>query len=332
MNKRIIMFSLFLFCVFALTGLSFAKSDGMVPMGIVTGGLKGTYYQFGLNLERLMEQEGIKLNVANSDGSVENIYAVYQRPNTQLGIVQSDVLAFVAKVQTDPVLKQIARKIKMVFPLYNEEVHLLGRSDIPDFDNLEGKRVAIGQEGSGSYLTAKLLFEVSGIKPATTLTIGADEALPQLKAGNIDALFYVAGFPVKLFTEQVKAEDDLALIPIRNKNIIEFYPETEIPAETYAWQTAAVKSVAVKSVLVSYDFRMANCRNVGRFADILEKNIGWLKQNGHPKWNSVDLNYPLKGWEQYDCVKNYAGKSRRLIKENRRKEMNPVLEAIKSVL
>ncbi len=329
--KKIITFSLFLFCVFMLTGVN-AGSAKMVSMGIVTGGLKGTYYQFGLNLERLMEQDGIKLNVANSDGSVENIFAVYQRPNTQLGIVQSDVLAFVTKVQTDPVLKQIARKIKMVFPLYNEEVHLLGRSDIPDFDNLEGKRVAIGQEGSGSYLTAKLLFEVSGIKPSDMVTIGADEALPRLKAGKIDALFYVAGFPVKLFTEQVTAEDNLALIPIRNKNIIEFYPKTEIPAETYAWQTKNVNSVAVKSVLISYDFRMTNCRNVGRFADILEKNIDWLKQNGHPKWNSVDLNYPLKGWEQYDCVKNYAGRSRMLIKENRRKEINPVLEAIKSVL
>ena len=45
------------------------------------------------------------------------MFAVYQRPATQLGIVQSDVLAFVARVETDPVLKRIATKIKMVFPL-----------------------------------------------------------------------------------------------------------------------------------------------------------------------------------------------------------------------
>jgi hypothetical protein len=217
-----------------------------------------------------------------------------------MGIVQADVLAFVAKVQTDPVLKKIAEKIKMIYPLYNEEVHLLGRSDIADFDGLDGKRVAIGQEGSGTYLTAKLLFEVSGIEPAALLTIGADEALPQLKAGEIDALFYVAVYPVGLFTEQVIHEDGLALIPILNKSIIEFYPETDIPSGTYNWQTKTVNTVAVKSVLVSYDFRMANCQNVGKFADILESNIDWLRENGHPKWKSVDLDYPLKGWEQYD--------------------------------
>ncbi len=202
MNEKFVRISFALFLVVLFSGISFAEQSSPVPMGIVTGGPKGTYYQFGLNLEQLMAQSGIKLNVANSNGSVENVYAVYKRPNTQMGIVQSDVLAFVAKVQTDPVLKNIAKKIKMIFPLYNEEVHLLGVSSIADFDQLEGKRVAIGQEGSGTFLTAKLLFEVSEVNPAEMIEIGADEALSQLKAGQIDALFYVAGYPVKLFTSR----------------------------------------------------------------------------------------------------------------------------------
>jgi TRAP transporter TAXI family solute receptor len=134
-------------------------------MGIITGGKKGTYYQFGLNLAQLVKPSGINLSVYNSNGSVENIYAVYRRPRTQLGIVQADVLAFVTKIQTDPVLKRIAKKIKMVFPLYNEEVHLIGHREITDFDDLNDRRVAIGKEGSGTYLTARLLFEVSDVTP-----------------------------------------------------------------------------------------------------------------------------------------------------------------------
>jgi TRAP transporter TAXI family solute receptor len=333
MSKKFVRISFVLFWVFMLTGTSFAEQTGPVPMGIVTGGPTGTYYQFGLNLEQLMAQNGIKLNVANSNGSVENVYAVYKRPNTQMGIVQSDVLAFVAKVQTDPVLKNIAKKIKMIFPLYNEEVHLLGVSSIADFDELEGKRVAIGQEGSGTFLTAKLLFEVSEVKPAEVMAIGADEALSEMKAGQIDALFYVAGYPVKLFSEQVSKEDNLRLIPIRNKSITEFYPQVEIPANTYAWQENPVETVAVKAVLISYDFKMANCYNVGKFAYILENNITWLRENGHPKWNSVDLEYPLKGWEQYRCVKNFPGRSQKII-QNKAKptEINPILEAIKEIL
>ena len=60
---------------------------------------------------------------------------------------------------------------------------------------------------------------------------------------------------MKLFTEQVTARDDLRLVPIMNKSITDFYPQSEIPANTYSWQTSALNTVAVKAVLVSFDFR-----------------------------------------------------------------------------
>ena len=308
-----------------------AWSAGDIDMGIVTGGPKGTYYQIGLNLEALVAPRGINLRVDNSKGSIENIYAVYQRPKTQLGIVQSDVLAFVSRVQSNPVLKGIARKTKMVFPLYNEEVHLVGKSDILGFDYLSGRRVAIGKEGSGTYMTAELLFKVSGVEPAEKLAIGTDDAIAQLKRGTIDAMFYVAGFPVKLFSEEVQPEDDLVLIPITNKSILEFYPPSEIPAGTYSWQPEPVPTAAVKAVLVSYDFRNYHCQTVGQVAKLVYENMDWLTTNGHPKWQSVDLNYPLKGWEQYDCVKKYLAGARRP-PQTRSKELNPVLDALKEML
>src|SRR5687768_16429476 len=185
---------------------STAAPASAADMGIITGSEKGTYYQFGLNLQKLMKSNGINVTVAPSKGSVENVFAVYQRPATQLGIVQSDVLAFVARVETDPVLQRIAKKIKMVFPLYNEEIHILGRN-VASFDDLAGKRVAIGREGSGTYLTARLMFKVAEVEPKQMLLIDTDQALAELKAGRIDAMFYVAGAPVKLFTEGVAEAD-----------------------------------------------------------------------------------------------------------------------------
>ena len=62
--------------------------------------------------------------------------------------------------------------------------------------------------------------------------IDTGEALAELKAGRIDAMFYVAGYPVKLLKEDVTEKDGLALIPITNKSITEFYPRAEIPANT----------------------------------------------------------------------------------------------------
>jgi uncharacterized protein len=306
---------------------------GAADLGVITGGEKGTYYQFGLNLQALAKQRGLDLTVVTSKGSIENVQAVYERPGVQLGIVQSDVLAFVSRVQSDPVLKRIARKTKMVFPLYNEEVHVLGQRDITSFDDLAGRRVAIGREGSGTYLTARLLFNVSEVAPAEMVPIDTDQALTELKAGRIDAMFYVAGYPVKLFADGVAAADGLALVPIKNKSITEFYPRAEIPADTYAWQPSVVETVAVKSVLISFDFRRRDCETVGKLAKIVADNTNWLVKNGHPKWKTVDLNYPLKGWEQYDCVRKYLGKAAPATTAARGTGgNNPVMDSIKQML
>ena len=299
-------------------------------MGLITGSDKGTYYQFGLDLQKLVKSQGINLSVHTSKGSVENIFAVYQRPGVQMGIVQSDVLAFVARLQSDPVLTRIAKKTKMVFPLYNEEIHLLGRKGITDFDDLAGRKVAVGREGSGTYLTARLLFKLSEVAPAEMLFIDTTEALGELKAGRIDAMFYVAGYPVKLLKDDVTDKDQLVLVPITNKSILEFYPQAEVPAGVYPWQSTAVVTAAVKAVLVSFDFRRKDCDNVGRFSQILSTHLDGLQKGGHPKWKVVDLNYPLRGWEQYDCVRKHLGKASAPAAP--RPGQNPVLDAIKGVL
>jgi len=302
-----------------------------VDLGLVTGGERGTYYQFGLDLQRLLKPNGVNLSVSPSKGSIENIYAVYQRPSTQLGIVQSDVLAFVARVQTDPLLRRIAKKTKMVFPLYNEEVHILGRRGIADFDDLSDRRVAIGREGSGTYLTARILFRLAEVTPRESVLIDTEEALAELKAGRIDAMFYVAGYPVKLLAQEVKASDGLVLVPILNKTVLEFYERVDIPGGTYAWQAAPVTTAAIKAVLISFDFRRGDCESVGRFAKLVAGNMEWLVKNGHPKWKSVDLDYPLRGWDQYDCVRKQLGKPVRTPPE-KVPGGNPVMDAIKEAL
>jgi TRAP-type uncharacterized transport system substrate-binding protein len=195
--------------------------------------------------------------------------------------------------------------------------------------------VAVGREGSGTYLTARLLFKLSEVTPSEMVPIDTQEALTELKAGRIDAMFYVAGYPVRLLKEDVADSDQLAVIPILNKAIVEFYPRAEIPAATYSWQPAAVTTVAAKAGLVSFDFRRQDCDTVGKVAQLISSRQDWLQKNGHPKWKSVDLNYPLRGWEQYDCVRRYLGKpagTAAAPSASAKAGLNPVFEAIKGVL
>ena len=299
-----------------------------VDMGIATGSENGTYYRFGLDLKRLMAPHGIRLTVHPSSGSVDNIYTVYKVPAIQLGIVQSDVLAFVLKDVSNKTLRTIAGKIDVVFPLYDEEVHILARKGIRSFSDLAGKRVAVGWVGSGTYLTAKLLFEASGTRPARMLNIGGREALAQLKDGGLDAMFFVAGAPVKLFSDFVTNQDDLHLVPVEDPKILQYYPEAVIPANTYDWQPSPVETVEVKAVLVAYAAN-GECSDVCRFAEQLYDDLGRLAKEGHPKWKSVDLQYDIKGWPRCDCVNRILGLP---VPEKGPLRPNPVFDAIEKAL
>ncbi len=268
-------------------------------MGIVTGSKTGTYIQIGKNIASLVSRRGINLKVIPSSGSLDNIADVFETRGVQLGIVQSDVLSFI-RSQDDSHLKKIARKIKMVFPLYNEEVHILANQSIDTLSDLDGKIVAVGKSGSGTFLTAKVIFEISDIQAEEMVLIGGSDALNELADGEIDAMFYVAGYPVKLFQEF--QEEKFHLISITDKSVYEYYVPSTIPANTYPFQEEAVSTVAVKAVLMTYNYRRRQCKNVGKVGKIIYDNIDWLKQNGHAKWQDVDLDYPLKQWEQYGCV------------------------------
>ena len=85
---------------------------------------------------------------------------------------------------------------------------------------------------------------------------------------------------------------------------------------------------------MSFDFRRKDCDAVGKVAQLIASRQDWLQKNGHPKWKAVDLNYPLRGWEQYDCVRKVLGKPAAAAAPGTtpRGGQNPVFDAIKGVL
>ncbi|MDU9050050.1 MAG: TAXI family TRAP transporter solute-binding subunit [Candidatus Electrothrix sp. Rat3] len=287
--------------VVSLVSPTVSPTQAATEMGIVTGGTKGTYIQIGYDISRLVKQEGISLNVHPSNGSLDNVADVYERKDVQLGIVQSDVLASI-RSSGNTELNSIAKQIKMIFPLYNEEVHILASRSIKSFADLQGKIVAIGSKGSGTALTASLFFEVAGVTPSEMKYGDPKKALMLLRSEVIDAMFYISGYPVSLFSTIYT--DNLHLLPITDQNIAQHYVPSIIPAKTYSWQKKPVNTFAVKAVLMSYNYdeNHPNCKNVGEVGRIIYSNEGWLKKNGHAKWEHVDLDAKLAGWEQNQCV------------------------------
>lgn len=277
---------------------------------ILTGGPSGTYIQFGRNMSEVASTCGVDLQVQESAGSLENFLGVRSRRFTQFGIVQSDVLEYLKTFAADdPAIARAVLGVRIAFPLYNEEVHVLARREIASLADLTGKRVAVGVEDSGTFLTSSLVLDITGTTPAERLTINADAAMDALQNGQIDAFFYVAGAPARVFSSATIDPERFHLVPISDPTLRAVYLPATIPANSYPFQPEPVEVVAVKAVLMTYDYdprrnayHRESCKAVSDMAHLVTRKFETLQLNGHPKWQQVDLNDIPPGWDIGNCV------------------------------
>ncbi|UJQ95936.1 TAXI family TRAP transporter solute-binding subunit [Mariluticola halotolerans] len=318
MNKTLahLLVSLGLICV----STSIAQSRGL-EVNIMTGSSTGTYIQIGKDIGGLAEHIGRNVTAVESAGSLENIEAVRKRPLTQFGIVQSDVLDFIRTFRQDDVeMSRMARNTRIVFPLYNEEVHIVVRrsSGLNVLADLSGRTVAIGEPNSGTNLTSTFLFEVANVRPQNMLTISSSDGMAQLRTGAIDAFVYVAGAPTKLLADAA-ASDDLKLLSVSSESVGGYYGTSTIPAGTYPWQKEDVTTAAVRAVLMTFeydprrnDYFKQSCQAVTEISYLIKEHLDVLQATGHPKWKQVDLSAIPPGWEVAQCVQTALQEGYRL--------------------
>src|SRR6185437_7848552 len=126
-------------------------------VGIVSGGLNGTYIRIAAELAAVLD-DGDTLRVLPlvGKGSVQNIADILFLKGIDIGIVQSDVLAYIRRERLYP---GADKSIQYIAKLYNEEVHILAARDIARVEDLAGKKVNFDVANSGTAMTASLIFE-----------------------------------------------------------------------------------------------------------------------------------------------------------------------------
>lgn len=296
--------------LFALVLLALPATAQDVQGNIVTGGPNGTYIRIGRDIAQAAADCGVALNVNESAGSIENMQAVRDRRLTQFGIVQSDVLEYFRTFEAqDPALARAARGIRIAFPLYNEEVHVIARRDVAALEDLAGRRVATGVAGSGTRLTADLILDLTQVEPAERVELGPEAALEALVAGEVDAFFYVVGAPAPLIADPRLDPASFHLLPLTEPVLTDVYSPTQIAAGTYPLQDGPVDLVAVKAALVTFDFdprqnayQSASCDLVSDVSHLILTRFDALREQGHPKWRAVDPRDIPPGWEVSACV------------------------------
>jgi len=273
-------------------------------VGIVSGGVDGTYVRIAADLASVLDGPELRILPTLGKGSLQNLNDLVYLRGVDIAIVQSDALAYAKREKT-----LSDRSIAYIAKLYNEEFHLLASTKIKDIGELAGKPVNFDSKGSGTALTASLLFNLLKI-PVEPVYNDQQLALEKLKKGEIAALVYVAGKPTRLFAN-LKAEDGVRFVAVPQAgDLMETYLPSRLTKEDYPGLVgdAGVETVAVGAVMAVYNWpaETERHRRVKRFVDAFFADFGkFLEAPRHPKWKEVNLAAQVPGWQRFSAAEQW---------------------------
>ncbi len=313
MNQRILSMLL-------AAGLVFHTSvtAAAVEYKIVTASERGTYIKIGRDLAQFVAPSAdIKLEALPSAGSADNARRLRYEPGVKLALVQSDVYQSFVDLAAggNAAARTLIRPLRVIMPLYNEEIHFIVRADSERnfIHEINNAKLNAGEQGSGTALTSATLYRLMFGRPmpdASTSYLSNEEALAKLVTDKtVDVVAVVAGQPAKLFVD-MKPESRKLIKLLKfdpnhssSKEVLKTYFPADVRAINYPnLLTTDIPGLAVKAFLVTYDYQRKDTEgNLRNMARSLCQNFGVLQEKGHPKWREVELALPDlgRGWFYY---------------------------------
>lgn len=231
---------------------------------IGTGGVTGVYYPTGGAICRLVNQKrkehGIRCSVESTGGSVYNINTI-RAGELDMGVAQSDWQYHAYNGTSKFKDSGKFKKLRAVFSVHPEPFTVVARADsgIKTFDDLKGKRVNIGNPGSGQRATTEVLLAAKGWKLSDFALASELKAAEQSKAlcdNKIDAMVYVVGHPSGSIKEATTSCDS-KLVEVSGKAVDKlikknsFYRSATIPGGMYSGNGKDVGTFGVGATFVS---------------------------------------------------------------------------------
>ncbi|WP_415885546.1 TAXI family TRAP transporter solute-binding subunit [Neptuniibacter sp. QD37_6] len=246
----------------AMGGSTAVSAQEFITIG--TGGVTGVYYPTGGAICRLVNKSrkdhGIRCSVESTGGSVYNLNTI-RAGELDMGVAQSD-WQFHAYNGTSKFKDTGANKdLRAVFSVHPEPFTVVARADsgIKNFDDLKGKRVNIGNPGSGQRGTIEVLMEAKGwtMKDfALASELKASEQASALCDNKIDAMVYVVGHPSGAIKEATTSCDS-TLVNVDGAAVQKligdnsYYRTATVPGGMYRGNDADTQTFGVGATFVS---------------------------------------------------------------------------------
>jgi TRAP-type uncharacterized transport system substrate-binding protein len=286
-------------------------------IGLISGSPNSddTYLQTAWDLaDVLNDGDNLRILPIAGIGGPRNIRDVRYLRGVDIGLTQTNILNNFRR--SNERMGQFDNKIVYIAPLFNEEVHLVARSNITSITQLQGLKVNFDAKGSGTSYSMRDLFKALGIE-VEEVSMSQLEAFEKLKSGEIAATALIAGKPVRSMSK-LNGNEGLHIIPIPYpKQLIGDYLPTSFTHDDYpnlVRTGETVETVAVGAVLISYNWPKTNVdryRRVQKFVDaFFEKVAEFQKAPRHVKWREVNLAATLPGWTRFEAAQAWLDNHR----------------------
>ncbi|MEU1123565.1 TAXI family TRAP transporter solute-binding subunit [Streptomyces sp. NPDC005899] len=240
------------------------KPEPSGPLTFSTGVRSGVYERYGKRLEGALAKDmpEVSIRLRTSEGSQQNIERV-ATGKADFTIATADAVAtYLRSGRTG------GDRLRGCVRLYDDYVQLVvpRGSPVRKVADLRGKRVGVGQTGSGVLLVANRLMSAAGLDPDEDITpvrAGIDTMPARLVDGRLDAFFWSGGLPTgavqdlseKFTVRLVPLEDPLIARLLAAGGSTRHYRSAVMPADAYldAQQGEAVRTVAVANLLITTD-------------------------------------------------------------------------------
>ena len=225
---------------------------------LATGGTGGTYYPFGGAIANIWNTKIENMNVtAQATGaSAENLRLI-NKGEAEFATVQNDVMDY-AFHGTDMFAGEKLENVMTVGTMYPEVIQIAvsENSGIKSVADFKGKRISVGDAGSGVEFNAKQILEGYGLtfEDIKKSNLSFKESAEGIQNGTLDGCFITAGVPNSALQE-LAFTAGLILIPVSGPEAdaicskYSFYTQTTIPRNTYKGTNTDTPALAIKATL-----------------------------------------------------------------------------------
>jgi TRAP-type uncharacterized transport system substrate-binding protein len=270
-------------------------------VGLAGGLIEDALILYATDIQTVLDDgDEMRLLAMVSRGARQNVLDLLYLRGVDVAITHADIFE---ELKKEGKIKNIEKRINYISHVHVSGVHVLARPEIKTLQDLEGKKVGFQGLGTGTAVTASIVFGRLGIN-VEPVYITNNQAVEKMKAGEMDAVIHLLSGGHQSLTS-IDPKFGFHLLSIPFDKFGDYYLPVSIEHGDYpnlVKPGEKIETIAVPAVLAVYNWPRGTdrFRKIERFIEYYFSRFDQLtKPPFQPQWKEINLAATIPGWTRY---------------------------------